>query len=127
MARSVSGLFADQGRVDSIYGALRDAGFEPERITIVSPDGAAVSSVEPVKHGLGNWLIDHLRRHGHPQEHAQELHDQVAQGGWLVSVTPRNDEEDGDARNLMVTAGAQQISSVADGKMLTIERVANGL
>ena len=127
MARSVSGLFTEQGRVDSVYGALRDAGFEPERITIVTPDGAAVSSVEPVKHGLGSWLIDHLRRRGQPQEHAQELHDQVAQGGWLVTVTPRSDGEDDDARNLMVTAGAQQISSAADGKMLTIERVPNGL
>ena len=39
MARSVAGLFATKAQVESVDGALRDAGFDQERITIVGPDG----------------------------------------------------------------------------------------
>jgi hypothetical protein len=41
---------------------------------------------------------------------------------WLVSAVIRNDADDADARNLLVTAGAEEISGVADGKMITVFR-----
>jgi hypothetical protein len=125
MARSVSGLFATWEQVDSVEGALRDAGIEPERITIVGPDGQMVRiSGETQGHrGLGTWLVEHLMHRGHPQAQAQEYHDSIAhEGRWLVSAAIHNDAEDADARNLMVTAGAEQISSAADGTMIVVPR-----
>jgi hypothetical protein len=125
MARSVTGLFATEQQVESAYGALRDAGFEPERITTVGPDGQVVrlSGQPQVRQGLGAWLIAHLVHHGHPQAQAQAYHDSIAhEGRWLVSAAIRTDSEDADARNLLVTAGAAELSSVADGKMVTVFR-----
>jgi hypothetical protein len=123
MARSVTGIFATWEQVDSVDGALRDAGLEPERITIVGPNGkvARVAVQEQWWHGLGTWLVEHLVRQGHPQAKAQEYHDTIAhEGRWLVSAAIRTDNEDADARNLMVRAGAQDISSVADGTMVKV-------
>jgi hypothetical protein len=125
MARSVTGLFATREQVDSVDGALRDAGLEPERITIVGPDGQVVRLPSPAqgRQGLGTWLVEHLVRHGHPQAQAEVYHDSIAhEGRWLVSAAIQNDVEEADARNLMVTAGAGEISSVADGKMVTVAR-----
>jgi hypothetical protein len=125
MARSVSGLFTTWEQVDSVEGALRDAGFEPERITVVGPDGQVtrLPGQAQESRGLGNWLVQHLVRHGHPQSKAQEYHDSIAhQGRWLVSAAIRTDGEDADARNLLVRAGAEEISSVADGTMVAVAR-----
>ena len=127
MARSVTGLFATWEQVDSIDGALRDAGFEPERITIVSPDGKVMRlpGRGQGRYGLGAWLVEHLVHHGHPRAQAQEYHDSIAhEGRWLVSAAIQNDAEDADARNLLVTAGAEEISSVADGTMVKVIRPA---
>jgi hypothetical protein len=126
MVRSVSGLFATREQVDSAEGGLRDAGFEPERITVVGPDGQVVRLAGQVEgpRGLGAWLVEHLVRHGHPQATAQAYHDSIAQlGRWLVSAAIRTESEDADARNLLVRAGAQEISSVADGSMVAVERL----
>jgi hypothetical protein len=125
MARSVSGLFATWAQVDSVDGALRDAGFHPDRITIVGPDGQVTRLPGEAQgsRGLGRWLVEHLVRHGHPQAKAQAYHDSIAhEGRWLVSAVIQTDSEDADARNLMVTAGAAEISSVADGKMVAVSR-----
>src|SRR5579872_1732009 len=105
MARSVTGLFSTREQVDSVDGALRDAGFEPERITIVGPDGQVVRLPGQVRerHGLGAWLVEHLVHRGHPLAQAQEYHDSIAhEGRWLVSAAIQTDSEDADARNLMV-------------------------
>jgi hypothetical protein len=125
MARSVTGLFAAEGQLDSAYGALRVAGFEPTRITIASPAGQAVQLPDQPheRRHVGAWLVEHLVHHGHPAAQAQAYHDSVAHEGlWLLSVTIGNDEEDADARNSMVTAGVEQISAAADGKMVSISR-----
>lgn len=125
MARSVAGLFATRTQVESVDGALRDAGFEPERITIVGPDGQVLRlpGPAPEHHGLGARLVEHLVHHGHPRAQAEEYHDSVAhEGRWLVAAAIQNDVEDADARNLMVTAGAEQISSAVDGQMIMINR-----
>ena len=47
MARSVTGLFMDQRHVDPIVGALIDAGFGAERISVVSPDDQAAGGATP--------------------------------------------------------------------------------
>jgi hypothetical protein len=126
VARSVTGLFATREQVDSADGALRTAGIAAERITIVGPAGEVVRvpGQEPGRHGLGAWLVEHLMHRGHPQAQAQEYHDSIAhEGRWLVSATILTDAEDADARNLMVRAGAEQISSAADGSMIPVEQL----
>ena len=61
--------------------------------------------------------------HGHPRAQAEEYHDSVAhEGRWLVAAAIQNDVEDADARNLMVTAGAERISSAVDGQMILVHR-----
>ncbi|HWE61220.1 MAG TPA: hypothetical protein VHB98_05875 [Chloroflexota bacterium] len=129
MARSVTGLFAARGQVDSVDGALRDAGFAPERITIVGPDGqvAPAPGGATARRGVGNWLVEHLVHRGHPQALAEQYHDSIAhEGRWLVAVTIQTDVEDADARNLMVRVGADEISSVADGSMVKVVRPPEG-
>jgi hypothetical protein len=129
MARSITGLFATEAQVSSVHGALRDAGFEPERITAVGPTGQVLRLPDEARErqGIGTWLVAHLVHRGHPQAQAQAYHDIIAhEGRWLVSAEIRNDEEDADARNLMVTAGATEISAVADGAMVAITRPAEG-
>jgi hypothetical protein len=123
MARCITGLFATDEQVDRVDGAMRDAGFDAERITIVGPDGqnVRISGQAQERHGLGAWLVEHLVHQGQPQAQAQALCDRVAhEGRWLVSVDIRNDTEEADARNLMVTVGATEISSAADGTMVAV-------
>lgn len=125
MARSVTGLFATWDQVASVDGALRDAGIASDKIIIVGPDGqmARIPSQARERPGVGAWLVQHLVRQGHPQVQAQIYHDTIVhEGRWLVSAVTQNDAEDADARNLMVTAGASEISSVADGTMVRIDR-----
>lgn len=125
MTRSVTGLFATRGQVDSVDGALRDAGFEPERITLVGPDGQIVQAPDATqaRRDLGVWLIEHLMHRGHPATQAQQYHDSVAhEGRWLVLATVETDTEDRDARNVMVAVGAEEISSAANGKMIHVQR-----
>jgi hypothetical protein len=123
MARSVTALFAARESVDSLDGALRDTGFEAEGITIIGPDGLAIRIPGVAAHGLGVWLVEHLVHRGHPEAQAQQYHDSVAhEGRWLVSVAVRDDAEDSDARNLMVRSGAEEISSVSDGRMLKVNQ-----
>jgi hypothetical protein len=123
MARSVTGLFATREQVDSLDGALRTAGLEPERITIVAPGGQVVRVPGPseVRQGLGTWLAKRLHRHERAQDQVQTYPDTIAhEGRWLVSADIRSDGEEADARNLMVTAGAEQISSAIDGTMVAV-------
>ena len=125
MARNVTGLFATWEQVDSVHGALRDAGFEPERITTVGPDGQMVRFPGQTtgRQSLGTWLVEHLVHRGHPRAQAEAYYDRIAHDGrWLVSAAIQSDVEDADARNLMVTAGAEEISSAADGTMVTVSR-----
>jgi len=125
MARSVTGLFTTQAQIDRVEGALRDAGFEPERITVVGPDGQVVRGPGQVqgRSGLGTWLVEHLIYRGHPPAQAQAYHDTIAHDGrWLVSAAIQTDAEDEDARNLMVSIGATEISRVADGTMVAVSR-----
>jgi hypothetical protein len=127
MTRSITGLFATKRQVDSVDGALRDAGFESERITIMGPDGQVVGALGAarVRRGAGAWLVEHLVHRGHPAAQAQQYRDSIAhEGRWLVTATIGNDAEDADARNLMVTGGANEISSVTDGKMVSVFRPA---
>jgi hypothetical protein len=66
-------------------------------------------------------------RHGHPHAKAQAYHDSIAQEGrWLLSAAIRTDSEDADVRNLLVRAGAQEISSVANGTMVAVVRPDEG-
>jgi hypothetical protein len=123
MAHSITGLFATRGQVERVDGALRDAGFDAKRITVVGPDSQMVrlSGQAQEHHGIGAWLVEHLVQRGHSQEQAQEYHDKVAlEGRWLVSVAVRDGAEDADARNLMVASGAAEISSARDGQMVKV-------
>jgi hypothetical protein len=125
MARCVTGLFATAEQVNRLDGALRDAGFEAERITIMDPAGqrARIPGQAQERQGPGAWLVEHLVRHGQPRDQAQAYCDRVAHDGrWLVSADIRNDSEEADARNLMVTVGAEEISSAADGSMVMVTR-----
>jgi hypothetical protein len=120
MARSVTGLFTDKAHTDHILGALNDAGFDPARISVASPDGAAsgpAQSAAAGHSGIGSWLSDHLRGRGVSSDHARRYQQQVTEGQHLVSVEVTTDAEDEEARGLMVTIGATQISSAADGTM----------
>jgi hypothetical protein len=127
MARCVVGLFENRTQVDSVVGALRDAGFEPDEITVAPADGqggAVEATTPPVEaatpQGLRAWLTTHLVRRGVPHTNAQQYGDRVAEGRLLVTVAVSNDAQDADARNLLVTAGAGEISSAADGHMIAI-------
>ena len=77
MARSVTGLFMDQRHVDRIVGALIDAGFGAERISVVSPDDQAAGGTAPADQratrgrGAAAWLVAHLHQRGLSHEHAQ--------------------------------------------------------
>ena len=128
MARSVTGLFMDQRHVDRIVGALINAGFGAERISVVSPDDQAAGGAAPADQrttrgrGAGAWLVAHLRQRGLSHEHAQRYQEHVAQGRRLVSVSVTTDAEDEEARNLMVETGATEISSAADGTMVPVQR-----
>ncbi len=125
MARSVTGLFIDQAHLDRIVGALRDAGFEADHISVVSPDGSPLEGAgdrEPTSTGraasgggLGVWLARHLEGRGVSREHAGRYQARVAEGRHLVSVEVTTDAQDEEARNLMVDTGAEEISSAADG------------
>ena len=77
--------------------------------------------------GLQVSRADALFRAGRFREACEALRRVVESPRAYGNPFTRNDGEDGDARNLMGTAGARQISSTADGKMRAIERVANGL
>ena len=128
MARSVTGLFMDQRHVDRIVGALIDAGFGAERISVVSPDDQAAGEATPAHQsttrdrGASAWLVAHLHRHGLSPEYTQRYQERVAQERRLVSVTVTTDAEDEEARNLMVETGATEISSAADGTMVPVQR-----
>ena len=131
MARSVSGLFEHQAQVDSVVGALRDAGLETAQISIIDPDApppeeaadtlARVPGEHP-RNRLSSWVATHLRHRGVADDHAERLGERVAGGRRLVNVAVTSDAQDDDARNLMVTAGAEEISSATDGKMIHIVR-----
>jgi hypothetical protein len=128
MARSVIGLFDNPVQVDSVVGALRDAGFEPEQITVAPADEqtpALAAATTPPKDvhthgGLGAWLTQHLMHRGVPHDHAQRYSDQVSAGRQLVTAAVSSDAQESDARNLMVAAGASEISAAADGKMIRV-------
>jgi hypothetical protein len=128
MARSVSALFEHQAQVDGVVGALRNAGIESSQISVVSPDSqqATAPTTLPAevhtRHGVGAWLLDHLIHRGVPHDHAQHLHDQVAEGRRLVTIVVNSDAQNDDARNLLVRAGALQISNASDGKMVDVWR-----
>lgn len=130
MARSVTGLFADQRHVDQIVGALIDAGFDAARISAVSPDDqiaeAATSTPEEqttARRGrIGAWLVEHLRQRGLSHEHAQRYQQHVTEGRRLVSVAVTTDAEAEEVRSLMVGIGAEEISSAADGTMRPVQR-----
>ena len=89
MARSVTGLFMDQRHVDPIVGALIDAGFGAERISVVSPDDQAAGGATPADQrtargrGASAWLVAHHLQRGLSHEHAQRYQEHVAQGGPL--------------------------------------------
>ena len=129
MARSVTGLFADQRQIGRFVGALIDAGFDPARISAVSPDDQTAEAATPEEQtpsghqGIGAWLVEHLHQRGLSREHAQRYQQQVTQGRRLVSVTVTTDGEDEEARSLMVDTGAEEISSAADGTMRPVQRL----
>jgi hypothetical protein len=130
MARSVTGLFEHQVQVASVVGALRDAGIPTDRISVVNPDDPAPggeAATAPAHSGVGTWLVDHLVHRGVSHAHAQRYQKEVAEGRRLVTVTVITDGEDADARNLMVTAGADEISSAQDGHMIPISRPDDGV
>lgn len=121
MEHSVSGLFVDGVQVDSAIGALRADGIEAARITVASPDGFNGEGERKDHHGIDTWLIEHLPRHGHSRDQVRRYEGHAAAGGWLVRVTIRTVEEDRSVRNLLVTAGAKEISGVVDGTMIPID------
>ena len=129
MAHSVTELFMDQRHVDRILGALIDAGFGAERISVVAPDDQAAGGATPADQrtargrGASAWLVAHHLQRGLSHEHAQRYQEHVAQGGRLVSVAVATDAEDEEARNLMVETGAAEISSAADGTMVLVQRL----
>lgn len=128
MARSVTGLFADQRHVDQIVGALIVAGFDAARISAVSADDQTAEAGTPEEQttarraGIGAWLVEHLRQRGLSHEHAQRYQQHVTQGHRLVSVVVTTDAEDEEVRSLMVDIGAEEISSAADGTMRRVQR-----
>jgi hypothetical protein len=108
--------------VDSVIGALREASFEPERIGVVGPDGrpAPVAGGTPERHGVGPWLAGHLWHRGHVHPEQEPYRGPISQGRWVVTVTVQSDVEDRDARNLLVSAGAEAISSMSDGTLVSV-------
>ena len=129
MARSVTGLFEHKLQIDSVIGALRDAGFTNEAITVAVPGDAAAPAAQttPARRTVGGWLGEHLVHRGLPHEKAQQYQRDVTEGRHLVTVTVTTDMEDSDARNLIVTAGATEISSASDGKLIPLTRPPDGV
>jgi hypothetical protein len=122
MERTVSGLFMDKEHAQSAVGALRADGIDAKRITLASPEGTVVGGETQESHGIGGWFAEHLLHRTHSQEQAQQVKEQVTAAGWLVTVSIRTDEEDRSARNVFVTAGATELSSLAEGTMVPVER-----
>lgn len=122
MARTVSGTFADREHVDSVLGALREASFQPGQLVVIGPDGrsAAMTSEVHEGHGVGSWLKGHLPHRGSPPAQPEQDGGLVPGGHWLVTVTIETDAEERDARTLLVSAGAQAISNVADGNLVAV-------
>jgi hypothetical protein len=121
--RNVSGAFEDAKRADGAVGALRTARFKPSQISVVSADYPAPDSGHGDDRGEGGlrpWLVTHLTRRGAPQEHAERYHQIVIEGRVLVSVAIESDEQAEEARNLLVSAGADEISREADGPMMSL-------
>jgi hypothetical protein len=112
-------LIASESR-DGAVGALRAEGIEAARITVAAPDGFNGEGESEEHHEVDRWLIEHLLRHGHSEEQAQSYERRGAAGDWLVRVMIRMEEEDRSVRNLLVTAGAKEISGLTDGTMIPI-------
>jgi len=80
----------DQAQVDRMVGTLIDAGFDPTRISTVSPDdqaagtGTSTDGTTANGHGPGAWLVAHLRQRGLSHEHAQRYQEHVASGRRVV-------------------------------------------
>jgi hypothetical protein len=127
MARCVTGLFEHKEQIDSVIGALRDAGFTNEAITVVVPGEAAATTEAPARRTVGGWLVEHLVHRGLPHEKARQYQQDITEGRHLVNVTVTTDTEDSDARNLIVTAGATEISSASDGKFVPVTRPPDGV
>ncbi len=122
MARTVSGAFAEYGLVDRVVGALREASFRAERIGVIGPDGRPVSVAgsQPGPHGVGSWLMGHFRHREQAQAEQEPYRGRIPEGHWVVTVTVESDVEDRDARTLLVSAGADAISSLADGMLVSV-------
>ena len=122
MTRNVSGVFTDRQHVDSVIGALREASFEAERIGVVGPDGRlmAIESHTEDRQGIGSWLMGHLLQREHPHAAPERYQGRIPEGRWMVTVAVQTDVEDRDARTLIVSAGAEEISSAADGALVAV-------
>jgi hypothetical protein len=120
MEGNLRAVFTDRGKVEDAIGALRADGVDPKRITVTSRNGEVIGAVLHESHGIGGWFAQHLRHHDPAQEQAQPAPNVDAADGWLVTVTVRSAEEDRSARNLLVTAGAEEISSLDGDKMVRL-------
>jgi hypothetical protein len=118
----VSALFPDSKSVERAVGALRAEGILATRISITEPGGQAEPlAVEGAdRHGIGTRLVARLLRRGHAHEQPLRSADHVAAVGWLVSVLVQSEVEEREARTLLISAGADEISSAADGKMIRV-------
>jgi hypothetical protein len=108
MAPSVTRSLATRELVDRIDSLLRDAESEHERIGILGPDGQTMRLPGDAAGTCG------------ARRKCTTTASRMTVAGW--SRRPFNDVDDADARNLKVTAGAEEISSVDDGTMGTVVR-----
>jgi hypothetical protein len=120
MEGNLRAVFTDRGKVENAIGALRADGIDPKRITVTSPNGEVLGAVPHESHGIGGWFALHVRHHAPAQEQAEPASVAGAAVGWLVTVSVRTEEEDRSARNLLVTAGAEEISSLDSDKMVRL-------
>jgi hypothetical protein len=124
MAASVSGLFLDKQHVDSAVGALRASGLVAARITVFSPEGQRLSVGEAAheRQSIAAWFAEHLVRRGHPHPQEEASAAPAATGGWLVRVDVASVAEERDVRTTLMAAGATEMSSATDGKMIPVQQ-----
>jgi hypothetical protein len=121
-------IFNHAKHADGAIGALRTASFRSDQISAVSADHPPAAAGESQDgSGLCHWLASHLTRHGLEHEQAEHYHAIMLEGRVLVTMAVESDEQAEEARNLLESAGAAEISRAADGTMLALRVSADPL
>ena len=125
MVSTVVGLFEHSAAVENALGAFRSAGYSNRVLRVTKPGEVAIFEGTEATEHHGGWLREHLPHRSHAPGHVHADH--LAEGPQLLTVHVGSELEERDARTLLITAGALQISNATDGTMVPVQRVADGV